>query len=159
MQHIYNIFATNLAVCCVCCLDMILQVVPRPQHCQLAYLSGPSFAAEVAAGMPTGLTIAARVSTCMRTVLMQSHAQLESACLTMSPNNSGAHEHVMLLPACRIEGCCSHVWSASCYIQSAMLTQHTQLYLPSLLRRRRVSPSKCSGGCQQQTYAVTAQQT
>jgi glycerol-3-phosphate dehydrogenase len=36
-------------------------VVPRPQHCQLAYLSGPSFAAEVAAGMPTGLTIAARV--------------------------------------------------------------------------------------------------
>jgi hypothetical protein len=43
-------------------LAALLQVVPRQQHCQLAYLSGPSFAAEVAAGMPTGLTIAARVS-------------------------------------------------------------------------------------------------
>ncbi|KAF6265825.1 NAD-dependent glycerol-3-phosphate dehydrogenase [Scenedesmus sp. NREL 46B-D3] len=40
--------------------ELLLEVVPRPQHCQLAYLSGPSFAAEVAAGMPTGLTIAAR---------------------------------------------------------------------------------------------------
>jgi hypothetical protein len=47
------LFFTNHAIA--------LQVVPRPQHCQLAYLSGPSFAAEVAAGMPTGLTIAARV--------------------------------------------------------------------------------------------------
>lgn len=40
-----------------------VQVVPAEQHSQLAFLSGPSFAAEVAEGKPTGLTIAARVST------------------------------------------------------------------------------------------------
>eukprot|EP00878_Enallax_costatus_P032275 GHUV01035430.1.p1 GENE.GHUV01035430.1~~GHUV01035430.1.p1 ORF type:complete len:106 (-),score=18.88 GHUV01035430.1:90-407(-) len=38
-----------------------IQAVPPAQHSQLAYLSGPSFAAEVAEGKPTGLTIAARV--------------------------------------------------------------------------------------------------
>lgn len=41
---------------------LFLQAVPSAQHSQLAYLSGPSFAAEVAEGKPTGLTIAARVS-------------------------------------------------------------------------------------------------
>eukprot|EP00878_Enallax_costatus_P012437 GHUV01012988.1.p1 GENE.GHUV01012988.1~~GHUV01012988.1.p1 ORF type:complete len:373 (+),score=66.83 GHUV01012988.1:801-1919(+) len=41
--------------------EVLLQAVPPAQHSQLAYLSGPSFAAEVAEGKPTGLTIAARV--------------------------------------------------------------------------------------------------
>lgn len=42
-------------------MSLSVQAVPAAQHSQLAYLSGPSFAAEVAEGKPTGLTIAARV--------------------------------------------------------------------------------------------------
>jgi len=41
--------------------ELLEEAVPPAQHCQLAYLSGPSFAIEVAQGKPTGLTIAAKV--------------------------------------------------------------------------------------------------
>eukprot|EP00775_Hariotina_reticulata_P007497 gene7497-7707_t len=40
--------------------EVLEEAVPLEQHYQLAYLSGPSFAIEVAQGKPTGLTIAAR---------------------------------------------------------------------------------------------------
>jgi len=39
--------------------EIFERVLPRRLHLSLAYLSGPSFAAEVAAGMPTAVTIAA----------------------------------------------------------------------------------------------------
>jgi glycerol-3-phosphate dehydrogenase len=41
--------------------ELLEEAVPPAQHCQLAYLSGPSFAIEVAQGKPTGLAIAAKV--------------------------------------------------------------------------------------------------
>ncbi len=39
--------------------EVFERVLPRRLHLSLAYLSGPSFAAEVAAGMPSAVTIAA----------------------------------------------------------------------------------------------------
>jgi glycerol-3-phosphate dehydrogenase (NAD(P)+) len=42
--------------------EIFERVLPRRMHSQLAYLSGPSFAAEVAAGSPTVLTIASHDS-------------------------------------------------------------------------------------------------
>lgn len=39
--------------------EIFERVLPRRLHLSLAYLSGPSFAAEVAAGMPSAVTIAA----------------------------------------------------------------------------------------------------
>jgi len=41
-------------------LQILERVLPERLHGRLAYLSGPSFAAEVAAGMPTVVTIASR---------------------------------------------------------------------------------------------------
>jgi len=40
--------------------QILERVLPERLHGRLAYLSGPSFAAEVAAGMPTVVTIASR---------------------------------------------------------------------------------------------------
>lgn len=40
-------------------LQILTRVLPKALHGRLAYLSGPSFAAEVAAGLPTVVTIAA----------------------------------------------------------------------------------------------------
>lgn len=56
IQYINNFVSGNVK------MGGAMQVTPGPAHCQLAYLSGPSFAAEVAEGKPTGLTVAARVS-------------------------------------------------------------------------------------------------
>ncbi len=39
--------------------QILTRVLPPELHGRLAYLSGPSFAAEVAAGLPTVVTIAA----------------------------------------------------------------------------------------------------
>ena len=44
--------------------DILRRVLPSAQHGRLAYLSGPSFAAEVAKELPTVVTIAAQVSVC-----------------------------------------------------------------------------------------------
>jgi glycerol-3-phosphate dehydrogenase (NAD(P)+) len=41
--------------------EILLRVLPRTAHSQLAYLSGPSFASEVVQGLPTVVTIAAQV--------------------------------------------------------------------------------------------------
>jgi glycerol-3-phosphate dehydrogenase (NAD(P)+) len=41
--------------------EILLRVLPRTVHSQLAYLSGPSFASEVVQGLPTVVTIAAQV--------------------------------------------------------------------------------------------------
>jgi glycerol-3-phosphate dehydrogenase (NAD(P)+) len=41
--------------------EILLRVLPRGTHSQLAYLSGPSFASEVVQGLPTVVTIAAQV--------------------------------------------------------------------------------------------------
>ena len=41
-------------------LQILQRVLPEQLHGQLAYLSGPSFAAEVARELPTVVTIAAR---------------------------------------------------------------------------------------------------
>lgn len=41
--------------------EILSRVVPERLHSRLAYLSGPSFAAEVARGLPTVVTIAAKV--------------------------------------------------------------------------------------------------
>ncbi|KAK9909230.1 hypothetical protein WJX75_009218 [Coccomyxa subellipsoidea] len=43
--------------------QILTRVVPETLHGQLAYLSGPSFAAEVAQGMPTAVTIASKSDT------------------------------------------------------------------------------------------------
>ncbi|KAF6266827.1 NAD-dependent glycerol-3-phosphate dehydrogenase [Scenedesmus sp. NREL 46B-D3] len=40
--------------------EILLRVLPRTVHSQLAYLSGPSFASEVVQGLPTVVTIAAQ---------------------------------------------------------------------------------------------------
>lgn len=40
-------------------MQILMRVLPKELHGRLAYLSGPSFAAEVAAGLPTVVTIAA----------------------------------------------------------------------------------------------------
>lgn len=41
--------------------EVLLRVVPASIAGRLAYLSGPSFAAEVAAGLPAAVTVAAEV--------------------------------------------------------------------------------------------------
>lgn len=44
-------------------MDQVLErLFPKEVHGRLAYLSGPSFAAEVASQLPTAVTIASRVS-------------------------------------------------------------------------------------------------
>ena len=40
--------------------ELLLRVLPARLHARLAFLSGPSFAAEVARGLPTMVTVAAR---------------------------------------------------------------------------------------------------
>jgi hypothetical protein len=42
--------------------EILTRIVPPAFACRLAYLSGPSFAAEVAKGLPTLVTIACKVS-------------------------------------------------------------------------------------------------
>jgi glycerol-3-phosphate dehydrogenase (NAD(P)+) len=48
--------------------EIFERVLPRRLHLSLAYLSGPSFAAEVAAGLPTAVTIASLDRRLARTV-------------------------------------------------------------------------------------------
>ena len=42
------------------CTQILERVLPERLHGRLAYLSGPSFAAEVAAGLPTVVTVASK---------------------------------------------------------------------------------------------------
>ena len=42
------------------CSDVLMEVLPREQHDRLCFLSGPSFAREIAEGRPTAVALAAR---------------------------------------------------------------------------------------------------
>lgn len=48
--------------CCPAAAEILEGVLPQAFHSRLAFLSGPSFAAEVAQQLPTVVTIAAKVS-------------------------------------------------------------------------------------------------
>lgn len=47
------------AACSACLQEILKRVLPARLHPRLAYLSGPSFAAEVAKEIPTAVTVAA----------------------------------------------------------------------------------------------------
>jgi glycerol-3-phosphate dehydrogenase (NAD(P)+) len=47
--------------CPAAAFEILERVLPKQLHSRLAFLSGPSFAAEVAQGLPTVVTIAAKV--------------------------------------------------------------------------------------------------
>jgi glycerol-3-phosphate dehydrogenase (NAD(P)+) len=64
-KHVQNSFEVITAHvrCGVCCsaAEILEGALPPAFHSRLAYLSGPSFAAEVARELPTVVTIAAKV--------------------------------------------------------------------------------------------------
>jgi glycerol-3-phosphate dehydrogenase (NAD(P)+) len=61
MRPVQTRRAPGCSRCPSCAVLQILQrVLPESLHGRLAYLSGPSFAAEVARELPTVVTIAAR---------------------------------------------------------------------------------------------------
>lgn len=77
--------------------EVIEDVLPVPLHPYLAVLSGPSFAKEVAKGLPTAVTVAARWERVARQVQDAFH------CKTFRPYTSGD------VVGCEIGGCVKNV--------------------------------------------------
>ncbi len=77
--------------------EVMEDVLPVPLHPYLAVLSGPSFASEVARGLPTAVTVAARWERVARQVQDAFH------CKTFRPYTSGD------VVGCEIGGCVKNV--------------------------------------------------
>lgn len=77
--------------------EVVEDVLPVPLHPYLAVLSGPSFAKEVAKGLPTAVTVAARWERVARQVQDAFH------CKTFRPYTSGD------VVGCEIGGCVKNV--------------------------------------------------
>lgn len=79
--------------------QVLERVLPPAFHSRLAFLSGPSFAAEVARGLPTVVTIASRTPE----VALRAQALLSTSrfrCYT-SDDVEGAHDAVCSMPRAR----------------------------------------------------------